>query len=91
MFIVYPSTNVYVILSLILCIAEYLDSIYGHANILLDINYIVKIIQTTFYKQPHKNFNFIIFNEMLIKQKLSNFCDVQPWNSLRMTQIYRSM
>jgi hypothetical protein len=35
MFIVYQPTNVYVILSLIVCIAEYPDCIYSHANILL--------------------------------------------------------
>jgi len=33
-------------------------------------NYIVKIIQTTFYQQqPHKYFNLIIFNEILIIYK----------------------
>ena len=39
--------------------------IYGHINIILIQNYIVKIIQTTFYEQqPHKYFNLTIFNDI---------------------------
>ena len=43
-------------------------------KITTDTNYIVKIIQTTFYQQQsHKYFNLIIFNEILIIYKLRNF------------------
>ena len=38
-----------------------------------DTNYILKIIQTTFYQQkPHKYFNLIIFSENLIVQEVGN-------------------
>jgi len=42
-----------------------------------DTNYIVKIKWTKFYQQPHKYFNLIIFNEILIIQKLRNFSEAQ--------------
>jgi hypothetical protein len=57
-----------------------------------DTNYVVQIIQTLFYQQqPHKYFDFTIFNKILIIKKLRNFNDVQLWNSLTMIQMYRNM
>ena len=92
MFIGYQSLNFYIIVNVILFIAEYPNCIYGPHKHNTDANYILKIIQTTFYQQqPHKYFNLIIFNEILIIQKLSNFSDVQLWNSLRVIQMYQNM
>jgi hypothetical protein len=56
-----------------------------------DKNYIVKILKTTFYEQPHKYFDLVIFNKILIIQKLHNFSNVQLWSALRMIQMYRGM
>jgi len=50
------------------------------------------LIQTTLYQQqPHKYFYMIIFNEILLTQKLRNFSNVQLWNYLRMIKSYRKM
>ena len=82
----YQPKNFYIVLNLILISTLHIRP----RKHIIDTNYIVKIIHTFYQQQPHKYFNLIIFNEILI-WKLRNSSEVQLWNSLRMTEMCRNM
>ena len=62
MIIFYQPTHVYIILNLILFIAEYPDCIYClRKRTDININYILKIILIKFYQKPqHNYFNLLL-------------------------------